>query len=231
MIQINGISFSIENKKILENITFDVPECSIFGLLGQNGAGKSTLIKIILGITKAHSGTITIDKYTFNEHTKFDLLKKMGSLIEQASLYDFLSPLENLELARRIYGVDKGYSEELLYFVGLEKHADYKVKTLSLGMKQRLGIALAMIGKPKLVILDEPTNGLDPSGLNEFRNLINKFNIERKTTFLISSHHLSELEKLVTHVSIIHKGISVHTSEVKNYPSGTLNKLYFELTK
>lgn len=231
MIQIDGISYAYKKREVLKSVTFNIPKKSIFGLLGKNGAGKSTLIKIILGLITADSGTVKIDRELLNEFNRIRLLHKIGSLIENASLYDFLDPIENLELARRIYGVEKEYVESLLCIVGLESFSRDKVGTFSLGMRQRLGIALAMIGKPKFVILDEPTNGLDPNGLNELRQLILKLNREKDTTFLISSHHLSELEKIATHVSIIHNGTTVHTSELKDASAGNLDKIYFDLVK
>jgi|LakMenEpi03Aug12_release.lakeMendotaPanAssembly.Ray.scaffolds.fasta_scaffold46642_5 ABC-2 type transport system ATP-binding protein len=231
MIQIDHISYAYKKTEVLKNVTFDIPKKSIFGLLGKNGAGKSTLIKIILGIIIPDSGTVKINQQLINQFNRLLLSQKIGSLIENASLYDFLSPIENLELARRIYGTEKEYLKKLLSVVGLENVSQDKVSTFSLGMRQRLGIALAMIGKPEIVILDEPTNGLDPNGLNEFRELILKLNKENDTTFLISSHHLSELEKIATHVGIIHNGTSVHTSELKGTSAGTLDKIYFDLVK
>lgn len=231
MIEIDNVAYSFKKKQVLKEISFEIPKKSIFGLLGQNGAGKSTLIRIILGILVPDSGTIRIDGGSFNEFNRIEKLRKMGSLIEHASLYDFLTPLENLELARRIYGTARGYSEELLSFVGLNQTANQKVGTLSLGMRQRLGIALAMIGNPELVILDEPTNGLDPDGLIDIRNLILNLNQERGTTFLISSHQLSELEKIATHVGIIHNGLSVHQAKIDHVPAGYLSNMYFELTR
>jgi ABC-2 type transport system ATP-binding protein len=231
MIQIDHISYAYKKTEVLKNVTFDIPKKSIFGLLGKNGAGKSTLIKIILGIIIPDSGTVKINQQLINQFNRLLLSQKIGSLIENASLYDFLSPIENLELARRIYGTEKEYLKKLLSVVGLENVSQDKVSTFSLGMRQRLGIALAMIGKPEIVILDEPTNGLDPNGLNEFRELILKLNKENDTTFLISSHHLSELEKIATHVGIIHNGTAVHTSELKGTSAGTLDKIYFDLVK
>ncbi|MBL7861054.1 MAG: ATP-binding cassette domain-containing protein [Cyclobacteriaceae bacterium] len=231
MLGVKSITYKVKESTILENVTFEVPKNAICGLLGQNGAGKSTLIKLILGVLEPLSGSISIDGQQLNEFNRIEHLKKIGSLIEQASLYEHLTPLENLELARRIYRVEKGYSEELLSSVGLDEKKKQKVKSLSLGMKQRLGLALAMIGKPELVILDEPTNGLDPDGLNDLKNLIIRFNKEKGATFLISSHHLTELEKVATHVVVLHRGVSTQAIEINRMDSDDLNSIYFKLTK
>lgn len=231
MIDIEQISYSIKGTNILKNITFKIPKSSIFGLLGSNGAGKSTLIKIILGLADPDSGHIAFDNCVVNEFNRIKLLKRTGSLIEHTSAYDFLSPLENLELARRIYGTEKGHSEELLKIVGLEESIKKKVKTFSLGMKQRLGIALAMIGKPDFVVLDEPTNGLDPTGINELSSLIVALNKRCGTTFLISSHNLTEIEKIATHYTIIDKGVTVHTAKLVEGLHDSLSKTYFDIVK
>lgn len=229
MIELKKISFSLK-KKILIDINFEIPRGSIFGLLGSNGSGKSTLIKIILGILSADSGKIIFDKCQINEFNRLSMLRVTGSLIEQASVYEFLSPLENLELARRLYGPTLGYSEELLAIVGLEMHIHQKVKTFSLGMKQRLGIALAMIGKPDFVVLDEPTNGLDPQGINEFGNLIVDLNRKKGVTFLISSHNLVELEKIISHFTIINNGITEYTYSINELGDQNIIDVFFGVT-
>ena len=230
MIELDHICFFFGRTQILKDISFKIPKGSIFGLLGSNGAGKSTLIKIILGVLKPDSGSILFNKSHITEFNLRQMLKKTGSLIEQSSSYDFLTPLENLELARRIYGTEKGYSEELLITVGLASSAKQKVKTFSLGMKQRLGIALAMIGRPDFVILDEPTNGLDPIGILEFGRLISELNIKKGTTFLISSHNLAELQKIVTHFAIINNGTTTYNSSLSE-AGGEVEKKFFEITK
>jgi len=225
---LDNVFFNYKNKKILNGITINVPKSSIYALLGENGAGKSTLIKIMLGVLSPHEGKIYFDKSNFNEFTRVDHLRRIGSLIENASLYSYLTAYENLELARKIYGTEKGYSEEVLKIVGLTESKNQKVKTFSMGMKQRLGIALSMIGKPEVIVLDEPTNGLDPTGIQELRNLILKLNKDYGTTFFISSHQLPEIERIATHVAIIHRGQVIFDSPTKGMEQGMLDKIYFE---
>jgi len=225
---LDNVFFNYKNKKILNGITIKVPKSSIYALLGENGAGKSTLIKIMLGVLSPHEGKIYFDKSNFNEFTRVDHLRRIGSLIENASLYSYLTAYENLELARKIYGTEKGYSEEVLKIVGLTESKNQKVKTFSMGMKQRLGIALSMIGKPEVIVLDEPTNGLDPTGIQELRNLILKLNKDYGTTFFISSHQLPEIERIATHVAIIHRGQVIFDSPTKGMEQGMLDKIYFE---
>lgn len=229
MLEVQNISFSVKEKLVLKDVSFFIPRSSIFGLLGPNGTGKSTLIKIILGVLPPSGGSVYFDNLKFLNQNRIEILRKVGSLIEHASLYGFLSALENLEIARRIYGTEKGYSEELLSLVGLQTNSNQKVHSFSVGMKQRLGIALAMIGKPDLVVLDEPTNGLDPKGLVDFTNLILRFNEINKTTFLISSHHLSELKKIATHFAVLNQGVSSKTFELKGDDVMEMEKVYFEL--
>lgn len=226
--QIDNLFFSHRNKQILKGVTINIPKSSIYALLGENGAGKSTLIKIMLGILSPSSGKIYFDQSNFNEFTRVNHLRRIGSLIEGASLYGYLTAIENLELARKIYGTEKSYTEEILRVVGLIESKNTKVKNFSMGMKQRLGIALAMIGRPEVIVLDEPTNGLDPTGIQDLRVLILKLNKEFGTTFFISSHQLSEIERIASHISIMHEGKIVFDSQVAEIEQGTLDKIYFQ---
>jgi ABC-type multidrug transport system ATPase subunit len=227
ILTLDHLEFSFRDKTLFQDVSFSVPTRSIYGLLGENGSGKSTLMKMMLGLLEPSSGEILFKGARVTAATRIEYLRSVGSLIEHAAAYDFLTAYENLELARRIYQTKKGVSEKILQRVGLDK-SNQRVKTFSLGMKQRLGIALALIGEPELVYLDEPTNGLDPTGLAEFKKLIRQINEEQGVTFLISSHHLSELEGLITHASILHKGVSLHNSAVDLVVSGSLNAMYFQ---
>ncbi|HOY17930.1 MAG TPA: ABC transporter ATP-binding protein [Haliscomenobacter sp.] len=192
-------------KNILDNITLQVPSGSIYGFLGPNGAGKTTTLRLILGLLKKQSGRISIFGQTF-EKNRVGILRKLGSLIETPSLYGHLTAAENLLLLQKIYQCPKTRIPEVLELVGLSDTAHKKVSQFSLGMKQRLSIAVALLNQPELLILDEPTNGLDPNGIIEMRELFKRLNQEQGITILISSHLLGEIEKLVSHVGIIHKG-------------------------
>lgn len=194
-----------EKEIALNTISIQVPEGSIYGFLGPNGAGKTTTLRLILGLLKKQSGSISIFGKTFDEH-RIEILQKTGSLIESPSLYGHLTAVENLMLLQKIYQCPKEHIQEVLNLVGLPNTGKKKASRFSLGMKQRLSIAIALLHKPSLLILDEPTNGLDPNGIIEIRELLKKLNREEGITIIISSHLLSEIEKLVSHVGIINKG-------------------------
>lgn len=193
------------NETVLNNIQLEVPKGSIYGFLGPNGAGKTTTLKLILGLLRKQEGTIVVFDQDFEKNRNV-ILKKVGSLIEAPSLYAHLTAKENLAIWQKIYQCSKERIDVVLEIVGLSHTGKKKAGKFSLGMKQRLSIAIALLHQPELLILDEPTNGLDPSGILEIRELLTKINQEQGITILISSHLLSEIEKLVTHVGIINKG-------------------------
>jgi ABC-2 type transport system ATP-binding protein len=193
------------HEKVLDNVSLRVPEGSVYGFLGPNGAGKTTTLKLLLGLLKNQSGSISIFNKNFREH-RTDILRNTGSLIEMPSLYSQLTAAENLEVLRKIYDVPKSRIGAVLELVGLGATGKKKAGAFSLGMKQRLSIALALLHNPKLLILDEPTNGLDPNGIIEIRNLLRELSSTHNITILVSSHLLAEVEKLVTHVGIIGNG-------------------------
>jgi lantibiotic transport system ATP-binding protein len=178
---------------------------SIYGFLGPNGAGKTTTLRLLLGLLKKQQGSIEVFGKEFEQH-RLESLKNIGSLIEQPSLYGHLTAKENLEVYRKIYGTSKENIASVLELVGLAATGKKKAKQFSLGMKQRLSIAVALLHNPGLLILDEPTNGLDPNGIIETRELIKRLNKERGVTIIVSSHILAEVERMATHVGIIHKG-------------------------
>lgn len=189
----------------LQQVNLVVPKGSIYGFLGPNGAGKTTTLRLLLGLLKNQQGSLEIFGQKFPGQ-RLNILHRIGSLIEQPSLYGHLTATENLEIYRRIYQVDKSRITTVLQLVGLQDTGRKKARQFSLGMKQRLSIAIALLHQPELLILDEPTNGLDPNGIIETRELIKKLNREHNTTVLVSSHILNEVERMATHVGIIHKG-------------------------
>lgn len=197
--------FFKRDQKILQSLNLKVPAGSIYGFLGPNGAGKTTTLRLLLGLLRKQEGDITIFGKPFQEN-RIAILQRTGSLIEQPSLYLHLSGKENLELFRLNYGVEKTRITEVLKIVHLVDAANKKVKAYSLGMKQRLAIAIALLHDPELLVLDEPTNGLDPNGIIETRELLKSLNRDHGKTILVSSHLLTEVEKMATHVGIIHKG-------------------------
>lgn len=206
MIETQRLDFTFRSgQPILQQLDLQVPTGSIYGFLGPNGAGKTTTLRLILGLLKLQKGSIRI----FGENlqtNRISILSKLGALIEQPSFYLHLTGKENLELFRLSFQCAKSRIDEVLKIVGLTEAANKKASAYSLGMKQRLAIAIALLNDPQLLILDEPTNGLDPSGIIETRELIIRLNKEEGKTILVSSHLLSEMEKMATHVGIIHKG-------------------------
>ncbi|HEX2606709.1 MAG TPA: ABC transporter ATP-binding protein [Flavisolibacter sp.] len=206
VIKTTGLSYQYSRGvKTLTKIDLQVERGSIYGFLGPNGSGKTTTLSLLLGLLNKQEGAIEI----FGQHlhaNRLNILKKIGSLVETPSLYGHLTAWENLEIYRPVYGVSKERINEVLTIVGLTDTGKKLTKKFSLGMKQRLSIALALLPNPELLILDEPSNGLDPAGIIELRQLIKKLNSEFGMTIVISSHLLSEVEKMVSHLGIIYKG-------------------------
>lgn len=203
VIKVRNISKTIGRKKILNNISFDIYENEIVGLVGKNGAGKSTLLKIMTGLYSYDEGEI----YYYNYNLKTDYEKAMsivGTLIENPDMYGNLSGKKNLELFKSMFkGIDEGTVEEIVRIVEMEKYLGKKFKTYSLGMKERLGIASSLINKPKILILDEPTNGLDREGV---KNIMKMLKDLKDTTIIISSHMLSDIEELCNKIIFINDG-------------------------
>lgn len=190
----------------VQELDIRIKEGDIYGFLGPNGAGKSTTMKMLLGLVKPTSGTIEIMGKPFNEKTRRDILASVGSLIESPSYYGHLTGRENMEIIRRLLDLPQKNIEEAVHIVRMENQMEKKVKNYSLGMKQRLGIAMALARFPKLLILDEPTNGLDPAGIEEMRELIKTLPKQHGMTVMISSHILSEIDQMATVVGIINQG-------------------------
>lgn len=194
-----------KNFTSVNNVSLHVRRGSIYGFLGPNGAGKSTTMKMLLGLTAPTKGSFTIDgKHFPNDRLK--ILREIGSFIEAPSFYANLTGRENLDVIRRILGLGQNAVEDALELVGLSEFGDRLAKKYSLGMKQRLGLAGALLGRPPILILDEPTNGLDPSGIHEIRNLVKSLPDLYDCTILISSHMLSEMELMADDVGILNHG-------------------------
>jgi len=186
-------------------VNLHIPKGKVYGFLGPNGAGKSTTLKMLLGLTKPTSGSFTINGKKYPEN-RVQILKEVGSLIEAPAFYGNLSGEENLDIVRKILGLPKSAVSEALELVGLTKYKDRLARKYSLGMKQRLGLASALIGRPPILILDEPTNGLDPVGIHEIRTLIRSLPQKFDCTVLVSSHLLSEIELMADFIGILNHG-------------------------
>ena len=183
-----------------------IPEGCVYGFLGPNGAGKTTTLKLLLGLLKPTGGTITFFGQKMTEQNRLSILKHTGSLIESPSYYGHLTGLENLQIMAKLKKVPAAEIEKVLHTVRLYEQKDKKVKQYSLGMKQRLGIAMALLGNPRVLILDEPTNGLDPAGIQEMREFIKALPMSYQMTVIVSSHLLSEVEQMADMVGIINHG-------------------------
>ncbi len=233
ILEVKNLSKSFGKRKVLKNITFDIYEGDIVGLIGPNGAGKTTLIKTILSLYKKDTGSVKICGYD-NKKDLEEALSKTGSIIENPDLYQNISGRKNLKITALINDIkDKEYIEKMIKFVKLEDRIDDKVKKYSLGMKQRLGLANALIKRPKLLILDEPTNGLDPLGIKELRGILRKISREENMSILISSHILSEVENICDRILIIDEGkvnSEFGIEEVK-YKNISLEEEYFSKTE
>ncbi|WP_213278335.1 ABC transporter ATP-binding protein [Chryseobacterium indologenes] len=216
-----NLSYAIGSKTILNNINLNIPEGSIYGYLGRNGAGKSTTIKLLLGLLESSADNIFIQNKSLQQN-RTDILASTGNLIESPCFYTKLTVFENLKYLDIIYGKGNKRIDEVLELVDLHNEKKKKATALSMGMKQRLGIAMAIFHDPKVLILDEPLNGLDPQRIFEMRKLFQHLNEQGKTIFL-SSHILSELEKTATHIGIIEGGQMIF--------QGTKNELLSKVEK
>lgn len=216
ILEVSNLKKVYKNGRGIRDITFDICKGDIFGFLGPNGAGKTTVMKIITGLTKPEQGEVKIFGYDIaNQFEK--AMSKVGCMIETAEAYEYMSAQKNLELAARYYKeVDKKRIEEVLEEVGLIQYKNEKVGSFSLGMKQRLGLALSILSEPEFVILDEPVNGLDIEGMVDIRNTIMRLAREKKTTFFISSHLIHEIELVCNRIAIIIDGKLVNEGQVKD---------------
>jgi ABC-2 type transport system ATP-binding protein len=229
IIQTNNLDFQFsKHKKIIDNLSINVPKGSIYGFLGPNGAGKSTTMRLLTGIISDDSNSIQIFGKVLSEQIPF-IFSKIGALVESPALYLHLSGYDNLLYIAKIRTIDTNKIDEILELVDLTYAKNQKAKQYSLGMKQRLAIAMALLSEPELLFLDEPVNGLDPNGIVEIRKLLIKINREKGVTIFVSSHLLSEIEKMCTHIGIIAKG-KLKFEGTMNQLSSNFNSCKIEIT-
>ncbi|WP_430510066.1 ABC transporter ATP-binding protein [Gottfriedia solisilvae] len=224
IVQMKGLTKVIKNKKIVSDLSFDIYEGEVFGFLGPNGAGKTTTIRMMVGLMSITEGDVIINGNSIK--TDFEkAVANIGAIVENPELYKFLSGYDNLmQYARMVKGITKEKIDEVVELVGLTSAIRNKVKTYSLGMRQRLGLAQCLLHDPKVLILDEPTNGLDPAGIREMRDYLQKLTREKGMAVIVSSHLLSEMEMMCDRIGIIQKGqlVGVQTvNELINEESQT----------
>lgn len=228
VVSIKNLNKTFKDFKAVSDLSFTVEEADVYGFLGQNGAGKSTTIRMLLTLIAPTSGTLELFGMNLRQHRR-EILQQVGAVIERPDLYKYLSGYENLLLFAKMSGLrlTRNQLMEQLEVVGLADRAAGKVKTYSQGMKQRLGIAVALVHNPRLIILDEPTNGLDPQGIADIRNLILYLSRQLKKTVIVSSHLLSEIEQVATRMLIIDKGKKMAEGSVSELfdPAKTIVKL------
>lgn len=222
ILQTRNLCKDFKGKRAVDNVSLSIEENSIYGLLGPNGAGKSTTLKMLTGMLRPTSGEIIFDGHAW---TRRDLIN-IGALIEAPPLYENLTAKENLKVRTIILGLPDSRIDEVLEIVELKNTGKKRSGQFSMGMKQRLGIALALLNSPKLLILDEPTNGLDPIGIQELRELIRSFP-DKGITVILSSHILSEVEQIVDHIGIISNGRLGYQDAVT--PGSDLEKLFMQV--
>ncbi|MCF0148520.1 MAG: ABC transporter ATP-binding protein [Clostridium sp.] len=215
VLEVNSLKKTLGKREIIKNISFSIEEGEIFGFLGPNGAGKTTTIRMLVGLIHPNEGSISICGHNLKSDTE-KALREVGAVVENPELYKYLSGRENLMQIARIRNISKEEVEETIKLVALEDRIDDKVKKYSLGMKQRLGLAASLLSKPKLLILDEPTNGLDPSGILDFREVVKKAAKEKGMAVFISSHILSEVQHLCDRVAFINNGTIKSVENVIN---------------
>lgn len=210
VLKTEGITKAYGGKLVVDHVNMHVKKGDIYGFIGKNGAGKTTFMRLVAGLAAPLEGNMEL----FGSRELEKQRVRIGSLIEQPGIYDAMTAWENMEIMRRNFGItDKQATDQMLEFVGLSKAGKKKVKNFSLGMKQRLGIAIALYRNPDFLILDEPINGLDPEGIIEMRDLLLKLNQEKQITILISSHILGELSKIATNYGIIKEGALIEEFE------------------
>ena len=229
VLTVQNLSKNYKSVKALQGVSFSVPEKTVFGILGPNGSGKTTLLGIVMDVLKASGGTYS----WMGEQSAADGRKKIGTLLETPNFYHYLSAEANLKIAAKIKGRGEDDIDKVLQTVNLYERKSSKFNTYSLGMKQRLAIASALLGNPDILVFDEPTNGLDPAGIAEIRELIKDLNRNGKT-IIMASHILDEVEKVCTHVAIIQKGILKTVGSVKEVMntsgSENINTVQMELS-
>ena len=229
-VKLQGVTKRIKNKKIIDDLSFDVYRGEIFGFLGPNGAGKTTTIRMIVGLMKMFDGDVFICGDSVKKHFE-KAIKHVGAIVENPELYKYLSGYDNLKhYARMSKGVQQQRIDEVIELVGLQQRIHDKVKTYSLGMRQRLGLAQALLHNPKVLILDEPTNGLDPQGIREIRDYLKKLAREEGMSVIVSSHLLSEMEMMCDRFGIIQNGRLVDIQNVHEETEADLKTIAIEVS-
>lgn len=223
ILSIKNLNKKFGNLHAVKNVSFEIEKGNVYGILGPNGSGKSTTLGIVLNVVNKTSGEYSWFGGSIATH---DALKKVGAIIERPNFYPYMSAKENLELVCKIKGISYAKIQEKLELVGLWERKDSNFKTFSLGMKQRLAIASALLNDPEILILDEPTNGLDPQGIHQIRDLIKQI-AKQGTTILLASHLLDEVEKVCSHVLVLRKGEVLYSGLVNNMIEGNR---YYELS-
>lgn len=229
VVELKHVTKVIKGKTIIDDISFTIEEGEVFGFLGPNGAGKTTTIRMMVGLMGITSGEILICGH--NVKTEFeDALRHIGGIVENPELYKFLTGYQNLmQYARMMKGITKQKIDEVVEFVGLKDRIHDKVKTYSLGMRQRLGLAQSLLHDPKVMILDEPTNGLDPAGIREIRDHLKKLTKEKGMSVIVSSHLLSEMEMMCDRIAIIQQGKLVDIQQVHDFVQDSKQTYFFEV--
>lgn len=230
ILETRGLTKKLGGKPVVKDVNLRIERGDIYGFLGPNGAGKTTTIRMLLGLAKPTRGSIRIFGKDISRD-RLAILRSVGSLVEYPSYYGHLNAIENLEAVRRLLNVPKNRIDEVLSVVRLTKDAKRPVKGYSLGMKQRLGIATALLGNPELLVLDEPTNGLDPAGILEIRELIKSLPKSHGVTILISSHLLSEIEQMATRVGIIAKGSLIYEDRIEKLRARAQGRIHLGVSE
>ncbi len=219
IIELRNVTKKIGKKTIIDQLNFDVPRGEVFGFLGPNGAGKTTTIRMMVGLMSITKGQILINGLDITDNFE-RAIRHVGAIVENPEMYKYLTGFQNLlHYARMIPGIGRSRIDEVIKLVGLENRIKDKVKTYSLGMRQRLGVAQALLHKPSLLVLDEPTNGLDPAGIRELRDYLRKLTQEEGISVVVSSHLLSEMELMCDRVAIIQNGKLVDVRLIKDFVS------------
>jgi len=228
VVELKKVSKVIKGKKIIDDLSFAIEEGEVFGFLGPNGAGKTTTIRMMVGLMGITSGDILICGKSVEKEFE-EAIRNIGGIVENPELYKFLTGYQNLmQYARMVKGVSKQKIEEVVEFVGLKDRIHDKVKTYSLGMRQRLGLAQSLLHDPKVMILDEPTNGLDPAGIREIRDHLKKLTKEKGMSVIVSSHLLSEMEMMCDRIAIIQNGKLIDIQKVHDEQESK-QKYFFEV--
>lgn len=230
VLECKDLNKTLGKKHILKDVNLVLNEGDILGFIGPNGAGKTTTIKLILGLQTIDSGSVLINGYDIKKDF-VKAIKNVGAIVENPDMYTYLSGYDNLKMSQRLYNIKEDRVKEVIKLVGLEKRIHDKVSKYSLGMRQRLGIANAILNNPKLLILDEPTNGLDPEGIKEIRTLLLKLAKKEKMAILVSSHILSELDSFCNKIAIIQNGKIIETNDISKIKEINNEEVYlFEVS-